>query len=140
MLEDLDKSHLRGMMKDTFICSARCCDDAADQKELQQWCALLFIAVALSAKGMLVPSVACVHMPLRDGLNAVRRLPRKQASVLARCRFRQLCHLVHRQCQCTTWPQQQKLASPQQHCQLLQYAAVSDASKSSRGNGSSQVE
>ena len=39
MLEAVDKSHLRSMMKETFLCSAKCCDSAANQNDLKVWCA-----------------------------------------------------------------------------------------------------
>ena len=43
MMDKLDKQHLRGMQKEMFTCSARCCDDTSTQEELQRWCAALRI-------------------------------------------------------------------------------------------------
>jgi len=37
MLDSLDKNHLRPLQKATFLCNARCCDSAGDQKALQRW-------------------------------------------------------------------------------------------------------
>ncbi|KAK9809831.1 hypothetical protein WJX72_000021 [[Myrmecia] bisecta] len=38
LVEDLEKSELRPRQKDSFVCSARCCDSSASQQNLQQCC------------------------------------------------------------------------------------------------------
>lgn len=36
LLTDLDKRHLRPMRKESFLCSAKCCDSATSNEQLQQ--------------------------------------------------------------------------------------------------------
>lgn len=38
MVEGLDKSHMRPLQKEAYLCSARCCDSAPSQAALQQCC------------------------------------------------------------------------------------------------------
>jgi hypothetical protein len=37
MVGVLDKSHLRPMQKESYLCMSRCCDSAAMPADLQQW-------------------------------------------------------------------------------------------------------
>lgn len=59
MVTTLDKTHLRPVQKESYLCCARCCDKAAGPVELQQWCGVL-----ASARG--VPALrvgACPYQP-----------------------------------------------------------------------------